>query len=185
MRDPQPRSERPLKGADKRALLCQLPGAWAGTEGTQHCATTCLVTSPSSVPPRHTCPAAEVSRSPHWGDLAGSLPRCCGGQQPVRAGQACGRAAIPPAAAPRTSAAADRAVREHSNAPSSSTPTFGGIKGLLYLSGPQHLPIACTFPVVSLGPFLVWNSGDPISSPCFCRAWLFYLCRSGWGGGSV
>lgn len=22
---------------------------------------------------------------------------------------------------------------------------------------------------------MVWNSGDPISSPCFCRVWLFYL----------
>lgn len=27
--------------------------------------------------------------------------------------------------------------------------------------------------------FLVWTSGDPISSPCFCRAWLFYLCVGG------
>lgn len=184
MRDPQPRSEKPLKGAGRRALLCQLPGAWAGTEGTQRCATTRVVTSPSSVPLRHACPAAEVSCSPRCGELVGFLPRCHGGRQPVCAGQACGRAAIPPAAAPRASAAPDRAAREHGNAPSSRTPTFGGINGLLYLSGPQHPLIACTFPVVSLGPFLVWNSSDCISSPCFCRAWLFYLCR--WGvGGSV
>lgn len=48
---------------------------------------------------------------------------------------------------------------------------------LSYPSGPQHLPIACTFPLVSLGPFSVQNSG-----PHFCRAWLFYL---GGGGGVV
>lgn len=71
-------------------------------------------------------------------------------------------------------------MREHSKAPGSSAPTFGGINRLLYLSGPQHLPVACPFPVTSLDPFfLLWDSAEPISSPCFCRAWLFYLCGVG------
>lgn len=175
LRDPPPRSEKPLKGAGGRALLCQLPGAWAGTEGTQRCARTRVVTSPSFVPLCHACPVDAVSRC---GDPVGSLPACRGGW-PDRAGPAHGHTTIPPAATPRASAAPHRAVREHSDAPSSSTSTFGGINGLLYPSGPQHLPIACTFPGVSLSPFLVWTSGDPISSPCFCRAWLFYLCVGG------
>lgn len=81
-----------------------------------------------------------------------------------------------PAANLRASAAPARAGQEQGNVPGSITPTFGGINGVLYLSGPQHLPIACTFPVVSLGPFLVWDSSDPVSPPCLCRAWLFYLC---------
>lgn len=71
-------------------------------------------------------------------------------------------------------------MRERSKAPGSSAPTFGGINRLLYPSGPQHLPVACPFPVTSLDPFfLLWGSAEPISSPCFCRAWLFYLCGVG------
>ena len=181
MRDPRPRSEKPLKGAGRRArrgcrpgrraLLCRLPGAWAGTEGTQRCARTGVV---PRLPSRR--------GALRGGDLAGSLPGCRGGQRPVRAGQVRGRTAVPPAAAPRASAAPDRAVQERGNTPGSSTPTFGGINGLLYPSGPQHLPTACTFPVVHLGPFLVWNSGDPVSSPCFCRAQLLYLCGGAGGG---
>lgn len=72
LRDPQPRSERPLKGAGRRALLCQLPGAWA--EGTQHCARKPAVSSLSSVPLRHACPVEAVSRSLCCGDPA-QVPR--------------------------------------------------------------------------------------------------------------
>lgn len=76
----------------------------------------------------HACSVDAVPCSRRCRDLAGSLPRRCGGQWPVRAGQARGH--------PEASAVPNRAVGECVNAPGSSAPTLGGIMRLSYPSGP-------------------------------------------------
>lgn len=136
-------------------------GAWAGTGGTLLCRDSCG--NKPFLCLCHACSVDVVPCSRRCRDPVGSLPGRCGGQWPVRAGQARGH--------PEASAAPNRAVRERVNAPGSSAPTLGGIMRLSHPSGPQHLPIACTFPLVSLSPFSVRNSSDSVSAGLGFSTW--------------
>lgn len=147
LRDPRPRREKPLNAV----------GAQAGTGRTQHCTGTCVVTNPSSA----AVPCSRCCR-----DLVGSLPWCRAGQKPVHAGEAHSPTSIPPEATPGASSVPSGDVREHGN---STAPVSGGMNGLLYLPGPCGL----YFPCCQFRPCF----GDPLSSPCLCRAWLFYPYR--------
>lgn len=146
---------------------CCSARAWAGPEGT--CSRTPVVASPSPACTTRTlmqCPTPRAEQT-RWAPCPCTVEDdglwCWPGWWPHYV--------------PATATLEPWQCPAHcSSTPGSSTSTSGGIR--------TFAPISSTTPCLycpwcQSGPCFGVVSGDPISSPCSCRAWLFYLCGVG------